>query len=95
MPVQRPIAPLTMALAVVLAVPTLAAAQTTGSAGAARFQQGYGAARSATQAQGSGMIKTINAEAAAMADRAAKVRIWPTRLMSSPDWKVPSANPKK
>ena len=40
MPVQRPIAPLTMALAVVLAVPTLAAAQTTGSAGAARFQQG-------------------------------------------------------
>jgi hypothetical protein len=48
MPVQRPIAPLTMALAVVLAVPTLAAAQTTGSAGVARFQQGYGAARSAT-----------------------------------------------
>ena len=60
MPVQRPIAPLTMALAVVLAVPTLAAAQTTGSAGVARFQQGYGAARSATQAAATGSTRDAN-----------------------------------
>jgi holdfast attachment protein HfaA len=59
MPVKRLIAPLTTVLAIlVLAAP--AAAQTTGSSGAAQFQQGYGAARSATSSATTGSTRDAN-----------------------------------
>jgi len=62
MPVKRRIAPLPFVLAtlVAAAAPTLAAAQTTGSGGAARFQQGYGSARSTTGAATTGSTRDAN-----------------------------------
>ncbi|MFN6982547.1 MAG: holdfast anchoring protein HfaA [Brevundimonas sp.] len=66
MPVKRLIAPLpTMFATLVVAVapslaPSLAMAQTTGSSGAARFQQGYGSARSSTTTATTGSTRDAN-----------------------------------
>ncbi|MFN7129091.1 MAG: holdfast anchoring protein HfaA [Brevundimonas sp.] len=59
--IKRLIAPLpTVLAALVLAAPGVAAAQTTGSSGAGRFQQGYGAARSATSSAATGSTRDAN-----------------------------------
>jgi holdfast attachment protein HfaA len=58
MPVNRLIAP--VAAVLLAAVPALAAAQSTGSAGAARFQQGYGAARNMTNSATTGSTRDAN-----------------------------------
>lgn len=58
MPVNRLIAP--VAAVLLAAVPTLVAAQSTGSAGAARFQQGYGSARSTTNTATTGSTRDAN-----------------------------------
>ncbi|WAC60929.1 holdfast anchoring protein HfaA [Brevundimonas sp. SL130] len=69
MPVKRLIAPLptqaaslaaSLAAILVFGAPSLAAAQTTGSSGAAQFQQGYGSARSATSAATTGSTRDAN-----------------------------------
>ena len=61
MPVKRLIAPLPTVLAtLVLVAPSLAVAQTTGSSGAAQFQQGYGSARSATSTATTGSTRDAN-----------------------------------
>ncbi|MDO9609365.1 MAG: holdfast anchoring protein HfaA [Brevundimonas sp.] len=66
MPVKRLIAPLpTMLATLVVAVapslaPSIAVAQTTGSSGAARFQQGYGSARSSTTTATTGSTRDAN-----------------------------------
>ncbi|MFN6982894.1 MAG: holdfast anchoring protein HfaA [Brevundimonas sp.] len=66
MPVKRLIAPLpTMLATLVVAVapslaPSPAMAQTTGSSGAARFQQGYGSARSSTNTATTGSTRDAN-----------------------------------
>jgi len=59
MPVKRLIAPLPIVVAtlVAAAAPTLVAAQTTGSGGAARFQQGYGSARATTNTATTGSTR--------------------------------------
>jgi holdfast attachment protein HfaA len=57
--VKRLIAPLPTVLAIlVMAAP--AAAQTTGSSGAARFQQGYGSARNTTSSATTGSTRDAN-----------------------------------
>ena len=58
MPINRLIAP--VATLLVAVAPPLAAAQTTGSSGAARFQQGYGSARSATNTAATGSTRDAN-----------------------------------
>ena len=62
MPVKRLIAPLPTVLATlfVAAAPSLAMAQTTGSGGAARFQQGYGSARNLTNTAATGSTRDAN-----------------------------------
>lgn len=66
MPVKRLIAPLPTVLAtlIVAVAPSLALspamAQTTGSSGAARFQQGYGSARSSTNTAATGSTRDAN-----------------------------------
>lgn len=61
MPVKRRIAPLPTVVAVMMvALPTLAAAQSTGSSGAAQFQQGYGSARSTTSTATTGSTRDAN-----------------------------------
>lgn len=59
--VKRLIATLPTVLAtLIFAAPNLAAAQTTGSSGAARFQQGYGSARSTTSTATTGSTRDAN-----------------------------------
>lgn len=62
MSVKRLIAPtrITLASLMLAAAPAMAGAQTAGSAGAARFQQGYGAARHATTAATTGSTRDAN-----------------------------------
>jgi len=58
MPVNRLIAP--VAAALLAAAPALAAAQSTGSSGASRFQQGYGGARNMTNSATTGSTRDAN-----------------------------------
>jgi len=66
MPVKRLIAPLPTVLATLFVAaalslaPSIAMAQTTGSGGAARFQQGYGSARNLTNTAATGSTRDAN-----------------------------------
>ncbi len=66
MPVKRLIAPLPTVLATLFVAaalslaPPIAMAQTTGSGGAARFQQGYGSARNLTNTAATGSTRDAN-----------------------------------
>ena len=53
------------------------------------------ATRKTTQTHGIGMSNTSSVQIEAIAARAEKARMWPTRLISEPERKVPIANPRK